>query len=227
VDPALQPNAPHDDSPSAPMLELFAHYKNSVLLQERTVSEMVRQLRALPSFHDTVVVFLSDHAEEFREHGRLYHLNSVFDDEVRVPGWLLAGKDALDAEQRHALDGYAERRTYTQDVYLTVVDALGVLDQRSWLPFAERASGRSLLRAPSDSEPIVLLSNASGVWEPDNPRFGVMQGEKLAESGIEGHWRCFDVEADPTELDTVEPAACADLIRIGSARFALRLPAGL
>jgi hypothetical protein len=223
VDPDLQPNAPHDKSPTAPMLELFAHYKNSVLLQERTVSEMLRELRALPSFHDTLVVFLSDHAEEFREHGRLYHLNSVFDDEVRVPGWFLAGDDALDGAQRRALGSYAGRRTYTEDVYMTIVDALGAYDQRPSFPFADRALGRSLLR-PSGPEPMVLLSNASGVWEPDNPRFGVMRGDMLAESGIEGDWRCFDVRADPTEHDTVPLGACVDTIKLGSARYKLQLP---
>ena len=53
---------------------------------------------------------------------------------------------------------------------------------------------------------IVLPLERERSVEPDNPRFGVMQGERLAESGIEGEWRCFDVEADPSELDTVEPA---------------------
>jgi hypothetical protein len=224
VDPALQPNEPHDEAPTAPMLELFAHYKNSVLLQERTVSEMLRGLRALPSYGDTIVLFLSDHAEEFREHGRLYHLNSVFDDEVRVPGWLVAGEDALDGEQRRGLDAYAGRRTYTEDVYATVLDAFGVYDQRSSLPFSDRAVGRSLLRLPPPEEPMVLLSNASGVWEPDNPRYGVIRGDMLAECGVEGDWRCFDVEADPTEHETVDVSSCADQIQLGAARFGLASP---
>ena len=34
-------------------------------------------------------MFLSDHGEEFREHGGLYHLTTVFDEQVRVPGWIL------------------------------------------------------------------------------------------------------------------------------------------
>jgi membrane-anchored protein YejM (alkaline phosphatase superfamily) len=128
IDPLLQPNEPHNADPWAPMLDLFGHYKNSVLFQERTVSEMLRGLRALPSFEDTIVLFLSDHAEEFREHGRLYHLNSVFDDEIRVPGWLLAGDKALDSEQRASVAGYEGRRTYTEDVYMTVVDEIGDLE---------------------------------------------------------------------------------------------------
>jgi Sulfatase len=224
VDPGLQPNAPHDESPTSPMLSLFNHYKNSVLLQERTVSAMIRELRSLPSWHDTVVIFVSDHGEEFREHGHLYHLSTVFDDQVRVPSWLLAGDDAITLAQRHAIGAYAGRRTYTQDIYMTIVDALGVYDQRPSFPFAGQALGRSLLRPPPRDEPTVVLSNASGVWEPDIPRFGVMHGENLAESGTEGDWRCFDTHADPTEHETVDITACADSIKIGAARFGLRVP---
>jgi arylsulfatase A-like enzyme len=204
------------------MLDLFNHYKNSVLLQERTVSEMIRELRTLPSFKDTIVVFVSDHAEEFREHGRLYHLGSVFDDEVRVPSWLLAGDDALDADQRRAIGSYAERRTYTRDIYMTIVDALGVYDQRPTLPFAGEALGRSLLRSASFIEPSVVLSTASGVWETDNARYGVIRGELLAESGIDSDWRCFDIRADPTEHETVPVSRCGPLVVLGAARFGLR-----
>jgi arylsulfatase A-like enzyme len=206
------------------MLELFNHYKNSVLLQERTVSLMIEQLRRFPSFKDTIVIFVSDHGEEFREHGRLYHLTSVFDDQVRVPSWLLAGDDALTGEQRRAIASFAGRRTYTRDIYLTIVDAMGLYDQRPSLPFADKALGRSLIRRTPMLEPMVPLSNASGVWEPDNPRYGVMRGEILAESGIDGYWRCFDTRQDPTEHETVDLASCRELIKFGIPRFGVVVP---
>ena len=72
-------------------------------MQERTVSAMLAELRALPGWDDTVVVFVSDHGEEFREHGGMYHLTSLFDEQVRIPGWVLAGPRALDASQRAAV----------------------------------------------------------------------------------------------------------------------------
>ena len=66
-------------------------------MQERTVSAFLRELRAMPGWDDTVVVFVSDHGEEFREHGGMYHLTTLFDEQVRIPGWLVAGPRALDA----------------------------------------------------------------------------------------------------------------------------------
>ena len=48
-------------------------YRDSVRMQERTLAVLLRELRALPTWSDTAVVFVSDHGEQFREHGGLYH----------------------------------------------------------------------------------------------------------------------------------------------------------
>ena len=217
VDPALQPHEPHDDSPFGDTLKLHNHYQNSVLMQERTVASFLAELRKLPSWDDTAVLFLADHGEEFREHGGLYHLTSVFDEEVRVPGWLVAGAKALDIEQRAALEAYTNRRTYTNDVHATVMDLLGLLDQKG-LPFVDRTAGRSLVRASPPTEPFALLSNASGVWEPDVVRRGVMRGDLLAvRSGTD--WLCYDTKMDPREILRAPRERCAELIAEGDKKY--------
>jgi len=220
VDPALQPFAPHDDSPMSDVELLHNHYRNSVLMQERTVAELVRALRATPGWDDTVVLFLSDHGEQFREHGGLYHLSSLFEEQVRIPGWILAGARGLTPLQRAALPAWAGRRTYTQDVNATLLDVMGVLDQRSGFPFADRLTGRSLIRPPSSDEPRVLLSTASGVWEPDDPKYGAMQGDILAVKSAGGAWWCFDIRSDPDETSPrgMVPG-CAPLIDLATRRF--------
>jgi arylsulfatase A-like enzyme len=217
VDPALQPYAPHDASPFGDTEALHNHYRNSVLMQERTVATFLADLRKLPTWDDTVVLFLSDHGEEFREHGGLYHLTSVFDEEVRVPGWILAGPSALDAQQRASVQAFRGRRTYTQDIHATLMDLLGVLDQKG-LPFEELTAGRSLLRPPPREEPMVLLSTASGVWEADVTRRGVMRGHLLAvQSGTD--WLCYDTKQDPQEHIRTGRERCAPLIAFGDRRF--------
>ncbi|HEY8038573.1 MAG TPA: sulfatase-like hydrolase/transferase, partial [Polyangiaceae bacterium] len=109
VAPDLQPFEPHDASPMAPIEQLHNHYRNSVLLQERTVAGMLGALHAMPGWQDTVVVFLSDHGEQFREHGGLYHLTSLFEEQLRVPGWIDAGEHALTDGQRDALGQWGDR----------------------------------------------------------------------------------------------------------------------
>jgi hypothetical protein len=223
VDPALQPFEPHDASPMGEVEPMHNHYRNSVLMQERTVAELVSALKGAPGWDDTVVIFLSDHGEQFREHGGLYHLSSVFEEQVRIPGWILAGAHALTPSERTALSTWTGRRTYSQDVHATVLDVLGVLDQRRAFPFADRLTGRSLLRPAPQEEPRVLLSTASGVWEPDDAKYGVMQGDLLAVKSAGGAWWCFDIKSDPGEHDPRGSLpGCAPLIDLGTRRFTFR-----
>ena len=223
VDPALQPFEPHDESPMSEIELMHNHYRNSVLMQERTMAELVRSLRATPGWGDTVVLFVSDHGEQFREHGGLYHLSSLFEEQVRVPGWIVSGDQALAPPQRAALADWAPRRTYSQDVNATVLDLLGVLGERRSFPFAERLTGRSLVRRPGRDEPRVLLSTASGVWEPDDAKYGVMQGDLFAVKSASGAWWCFDIKADPDERSPrgMLPG-CGPLIDLGTRRFSFR-----
>jgi hypothetical protein len=223
VDPALEPLTPHSTDPLGDVRAFHNHYRNAVLLQERTVSALLREVRGLPSWDDTVVVFLSDHGEQFREHGGLYHNHSLFDEELRVPGWIAAGRHALGDEQTAALRSYAGLRTYMQDVHETVVDLFGLEDQRGALPLAALVTGRTLLRArPPGPGPTALLATATNVWEPDDARFGAAQGE-LFLIGAPGAWACFDTARDPRERTPLNPAACEGLRTAadGAAAFAI------
>ena len=220
VDPALQPFTPHDEDPLGDAAALHNHYKNSVLLQERTVAALLRALRALPGWDDTVVVFVSDHGEEFREHGMLYHLSSLFDEQVRVPGFLIAGPRALSAGQRAALATWERRRTYSDDVHATLLDVLGVDGAR--LPYADEVAGRSLLRPATADEPMVPLSTSSGVWEPDVPVDGMMRGELLAVRRRGEPWACFDAVTEPVQRSRVEGPLCDALTAAAVRHFDAR-----
>ncbi len=219
VDPAVEPFSPHSTDPLGDAVAFHNHYRNSVALQERTVAAFLRDVRALPTWESTVVLFLSDHGEQFREHGGLYHNHSLFDEELRVPGWLIAGSEAVSGAQRLALLTYAGRRTYMQDVHETVVDLLGVEDQRVTLPLAMHVTGRSLLRnRPLGAGPTVLLGTATSVWEPDDARFGATEDER-ALIGAPGAWACFDTAHDPRERYPLPLRACDDLRPAISAKF--------
>ena len=211
VDPTLTPFSPHATDPLGNVSAFRNHYRNSVALQERTVADFVREVRALPGWDHTVLLFVSDHGEQFREHGGLYHNHSLFDEELRVPGWLIAGPSAIDPAQRAGLWSHAGRRTYMQDVHETVVDLLGVEDARSTLPFAALVTGRSLLRERREGEgPTMLLATATSVWQPDDARFGATAGER-AFVGAPGAWACFDTGRDPGERSALPAPSCDDL----------------
>ena len=219
TDPALQPYSPHSNDPLGESGYFHNHYLNSVRMQERTLAAFLRELRALPSWDDTVVIFLSDHGEQFRERGGLYHIHSLYDEEVAVPGWLVAGPHALDAAQRSALHTFAGRRTYSQDVQATVVDLLGVFDVRTTFPFAPLVSGRSLVRPAAAEEPTVILSTSSGVWEADEPKYGVMRGDRLLVGSAINRWTCFDMANDPHQGTPLTAGKCGTMVDAASLAF--------
>jgi arylsulfatase A-like enzyme len=210
IDPKLQPFAPHSTDPTGDTDAFHNHYRNSVAMQERMLQSFLRTLRALPSWDDTVVLYLSDHGEGFREHGRLYHINTLFDEEVRIPGWVAAGPRALGRAEWDGLRSYATHRTYSQDVNATIVDLLGAYDVRSTLPFARLATGRSLLR-PNQGSRAALLSTKTAVWEPDAPNWGAMTDDRLLMGAAASTLRCYDLAADPDERHPLDASACGPL----------------
>lgn len=204
----LQPFEPHSPEPVGDVEALHNHYRNSVLLQERTIAAFLRELRAMPGWDDTAVVVASDHGEQFRERGGLYHLHNLYDEEVRIPGFIVAGARALDEERRAALHTYARRRTYPADVNATIVDLLGLGSVRPSLPYSN-ANARSLVQKPGwTAEPVTLMSTASAVWDEDNVRNGVMLGEKLLVGAPGGAWVCFDMARDPGQTEALPAERC-------------------
>jgi glucan phosphoethanolaminetransferase (alkaline phosphatase superfamily) len=219
VAPDLLPFVPQSADPLGNVQAFHNRYRDSVRMQERTLAALLRELRALPTWSDTAVIFVSDHGEQFREHGGLYHNHSLFDEEVRIPGWIAAGDHVMDAPRREALATYAHHRTYMQDMHETIVDLLGLEESRGTLPLATLVTGRSLLR-PRGLEPTMLLATSTAVWEPDDARYGVMQGDHALFGGPTGSWSCFDLARDRAERSPHPAPACGDLLDAAKRAFA-------
>ena len=175
-------------------------------MEERALASFLRELRAMPSWEDTVVVLVSDHGEQFRERGGLYHLHSLYDEEVRIPGFIVGGSRALTAEKRLAVQSYAGHRTYLTDVNATLVDLFGVGEARLSLPFARRDARSFVAPGGFAFETFTLLSTATAVWHEDDPRNGVMFGDCLLVGAPGQPWTCFDMAKDPRQV-TPRPAA--------------------
>lgn len=205
----LVPNQPMSIKPvESQKTGLFNRYKNSILLQERSLAAFFRDLHTLPNADDTVTLFISDHGEQFFEHGAFSHDYNLFEEELRIPGFISFGAHALTPAQVDALHGWQTRDTYNQDIHATLLDLLGVWDSRAEIPLADRRAGRSLVRPVIDDEPIVILANQNGVWEDDNPAFGAVQGAKKLQGRIQTPFECFDASKDPGEQAALPASAC-------------------
>ena len=225
ADPGLTPFLPESTDALGDAGAFLNRSRNAVALQARTLAPLFAALRARPRWSDTLAFFLSDHGEQFREHGGLYHNHSLYEEELRIPGFVVGGEVALDAAMRSALATYVTQRTYMMDVHQTIVAALGLRSARAAMPLADRAHGRSLFspRVPGE-DPFALLSTSTAVWEPDEPRFGVVYRDHKLWGPPAAAWKCFDISRDAGEHFPRGAAECDELMKVARKSFSAQAP---
>ena len=220
VDEATAPFAPHSSSKAPEDNETYRNrYLNAVHRQDRTIAELLTWVREQPWGERTVIVYTSDHGEQFREHGQLGHTGSLFDVELLVPMWIDAPDDTLSDEERTALTSYARASVFHTDLASTLLDLMGLWEVEAWSEHQEAIEGRSLLEHGHDDVTRVL-TNCSGVWGCAFENYGVMRGfRKLHAREWDHDWLCYDVRADPEERAPLPPEACLDLRRTADETF--------
>jgi arylsulfatase A-like enzyme len=60
-------------------------YDSSIRGMDAEIARLLERVRAAGLADKTAVVFLSDHGEEFQDHGRMWHGQSVYSEMMRVP----------------------------------------------------------------------------------------------------------------------------------------------
>lgn len=215
VDPDRSPFQPSRESKAPEDNEAYRnYYKNAVHLQDEWLGDLVSFLREGDRGDRTVVMFTSDHGEAFREHDQLGHTGSIYDEEIHVPGWIVAPDDTLDDDERSAIAARRTTPTFHTDVTPTVLDLLGLHDAPELLPFREPMPGQSWLR-PAQPPRALAMTNCSGVWGCAFRNWGVMKGtRKLEAREWDSAWHCWDVATDPLEKNDLGLQGCADLVEV-------------
>ncbi|TAL49873.1 hypothetical protein EPN81_04425 [Patescibacteria group bacterium] len=144
----------------------------------------------------TVVVFTADHGDQFMEHGRFEHGNSVFREEVRVP-LAMAGPRI-------------PKGTSVTDIPVSTVDILPTIFTVLGAELDPQFEGRSLLRLAKGTDPNGMLGRAYCENPAGNEQIHWMdQGitVSLPEGGIytlirkgdDGTTYLYDEVADPEQ----------------------------
>ncbi|HEX9185991.1 MAG TPA: sulfatase [Vicinamibacteria bacterium] len=98
---------------------MVAQYDGDIAFGDREFGRFVRELKAAGLYDDALVVFLSDHGEEFLDHGLWLHGRSLFDELIRVPLVVkLPGNRGAGRRVAEQVQGI--------DVMPTVLEAMGV-----------------------------------------------------------------------------------------------------
>lgn len=128
-------------------------YDNALHYIDAQVGKLARGLEERGMADDTILVFVADHGEMFREHDLVTHARSLYEGEARVP-ILIHWPGGLEP-------GRVDTPVSTLDILPTVLDAMGVpphpaMQGESVL--ADRAAPGSVLVAANPARPAVFLN---------------------------------------------------------------------
>ena len=165
-------------------------YDAEVAQNDRAFGQLLDELEARGLAGDTAVIYVSDHGEEFEEHGRWEHGVSLYEEVLRIPFVM-------------RLPGIAPQRVKAPaqhvDLLPTLLAYLGIE--------APATDGRDLLLAPRrGADPPDIYAHL----DVDNHRSStVIRGDYklvLPQSPSQGSEpMLFDLEADPGEQENLAP----------------------
>ncbi len=204
------------------MPKLRNAYRNSILEQDRQVARAIRAFITQAGTRPWIVVFTSDHGEAFGEHSAIHHGQNLYDEQIRVPGWMAASEGALTDAERRALTDHHARFVTHLDLLPTLLDAMGLLDDFSVRTPVGRLAGHSLLRAYVPRAPVPI-TNCTGMFPCPLDTWGVLgEGQKLVAQAWDGEWRCLGLQGGERLLPREECAVLGEASR----RYFPRLPNG-
>ncbi len=171
--------------------DLIALYDAEIAHNDASFGALLAGLRTRGRYQNSLIVFLSDHGEAFREHGAWQHGNALFEEELAIP-LLIRLPDGRGWGLRVASPAGPI------DVLPTLLDALG-------LEIPARVEGRSLLPALAGAAAAAPAAPAFSHLERDGLELesALRGGRKLVRSlgpdaaGL--RLALFDLRLDPGE----------------------------
>ncbi len=148
-------------------------YDGSIRGMDAEIGRIFERLRELGLDEDTLVVFAGDHGEEFLEHGKMFHGQTVYGELTRVPlimrwpGGIPPGK-TVDAV------------TETIDVMPSVLEMSGIvlpegIQGHSLVPLL-REDGGSWQDRPAISEKAKTKPGEAAPWPADTESYSMVDG---------------------------------------------------
>lgn len=186
--PILEGN--HDGKPvlevtAADLQHLIDLYDEEIAYFDRRFGELLAAVREAGLLDDTILVFTSDHGEDFLEHGYLSHCRTLFDTSIRTP--LLLHVPGVKPRVVTA-------PVRNLDIVPTLLDYAGIDIAGLEL---EGRSLRALMEGKEDGEPRWQLASQAVFRSISDSRF------KLIHDLKGGEFWLYDIAADPKETRNV------------------------
>lgn len=170
-------------------------YDGSIRGMDAEIGRVVERLRALGLGDRTLIAFYADHGEEFHDHGRMWHGQSVYGEMVRVP---------------LILWGAGIPKGVEVEAPVELIDLMPTLVELSGLPVPKSAQGQSL-------RPLLASASggAAGAATSERKRRAVVAerqplgGKEFPNAGefyaiVDGDWKLIHNVVRPPEKSEYE-----------------------
>jgi len=142
-----------------------ARYDQEIAFNDHSWGVLLEKWKELGFYDNSVVIFTSDHGEEFFEHDGVGHGRTLYDDQIRIP--LIIKSDRIER-------GEHSGRVQLIDLYPTIIDTLGIE-----APY--ELDGISLWKNMTRNRTLffeqgAVLSTKEGL--PGNSLIGIVFGDK-------------------------------------------------
>jgi arylsulfatase A-like enzyme len=183
---AMVRNPPPLELPEAELRQLIDQYDSCIFETDAEIARFVKTIEELSTERETVVIFTSDHGNEFLEHGSLYHTNLLVEELIRVPLIIWRSGTKTSGSRVKPLVRHV-------DVLPTVAEFIGVDPP-------EEASGVSLFPYLLDA---AHAGNNYSIAEGDFCTSLNFENWKLMHVDSAGSYELYDLAADPLGLRDV------------------------
>jgi glucan phosphoethanolaminetransferase (alkaline phosphatase superfamily) len=187
--------------------ELQNAYDDAIFTQDETVARMIAAFARAQNGGPWLMFLTSDHGEAFGEHSAIHHGQSLYDEQIHVPLFVVWGGGALDDAHASTVRENAQAFVTELDLLPTILDAFGL-----WTRARDAgvdATGASLLGTlPSAREPIPV-TNCTAMFPCPMNTWGLLApGRALVAQPWDYGFHCVDLTS---ERDLADDPACADL----------------
>ena len=188
---ALFAEGVHPDDVRAVSEELRALYDAEIAFNDDQFGVLVRRLKERGLYDSTLIIVVSDHGEEFQDHGGWGHGNTLYDEQLAIPLVMKL------PDQRHA-GQVVDRPAQHVDLMPTILSLLG-------LPIPPDVQGKSMW-PPSATTPEDRGTASVAYLNLDGRAMESLQLDALkiirylTPHETASQVEVFDLESDPAEL---------------------------
>lgn len=166
---------------------LYELYRGETAYVDHCVKQILDQLRKLDDYEDALIIFTSDHGEEFWDHDWFEHGHSGYEEVMRVPLVIkLPGEE-------HAVR--YEQRVATPQLFPTILELLDIAYHPDLMDY------KSLTPMFGDSSATATMSVVHGgsMLYGDEKDVVYARGLKLIRNAATSRVELYDLAADPKE----------------------------